>query len=91
MISRFTGRTDDGIERNIPAIAIAKTATTSHVRTITKIRNIIRIRGVITLPAMSAMVRPPSRTLSTKAPKSCTAPMKMVPSTTQISAGRIPQ
>ena len=85
------GNTALGCATKSPAIAIANTASTSHTRTSTKHMNIRRARPLSTVPATSAIERPFSRTLTTSAPKSCTAPMKIAPSTTQIRAGSQPQ
>ena len=85
------GKTELGCETNRPAMAMEKTASTSQIRTSTKHRNISRARLVSTSEARSPIERPFSRTLATIAPKSWTAPMKIVPTTTQISAGSQPQ
>ena len=45
----------------------------------------------MTDPAMSPIDRPRLRRLMTRAEKSCTAPMQMVPIVTQSSAGSQPQ
>ena len=47
--------------------------------------------GLITRPAMSPTVRPRLRRLTTRAPRSWTAPMKMDPRTTHSRAGSQPQ
>ena len=85
------GRTLEGWATKSPAMAMAKTASTSHTSKSTKIRNITRARLPSRSPAMSATERPPSRTLNTSAPKSWAAPMKMLPTTTQTRAGSQPQ
>ena len=74
-----------------PAIAIANTARTSQISTSTKHMNKMRARLLIVLAVISAIEWPFSRTLATSAPKSCAAPMKIVPKTTQASAGPQPQ
>ena len=56
-----------------------------------KIRNISLARGLIIVEVISAMERPFSFRLTTSAPKSCTAPIKMVPITIQTRAGSQPQ
>ena len=53
--------------------------------------NRMRARGWMISPARSPIIRPPWRAPMTSAPKSCTAPMKMVPKMTQMSAGTQPQ
>ena len=70
---------------------MANTASTNQESIITKIRNIVRTRLFIMVPVMSAIVFPFSRTEITRAPKSWTAPIKMVPKTIQINAGSQPQ
>jgi hypothetical protein len=90
-ISTLMGMTLAGWLTKRPAMAIAKTASTSHTRTSTKPRNRRRPRGPMTFAARSATERPSSRTLATRAPKSWTAPRKIVPRTTQRSAGSQPQ
>ena len=64
------GITEEGTETNKSAIAIANTAKTSQTNKSTKIRNIILARLLIVNEAISAMLRPFSLTLVTKAPKS---------------------
>ena len=85
------GSTEEGYNVNNFDIAMAKTASTSHVKHITKHKNIILILLFITLEEISAMDFPFSFMLIINAPKSCTAPMKIVPSTTQSTAGTHPQ
>lgn len=55
------------------------------------IRKSVRMRGPTTSPATWPMDRPRWRALITRVEKSCTAPMKSVPSETQTSAGSQPQ
>ena len=91
IISIFIGSTEDGYNVNSFDIAMAKTASTSHVKHMTKHKNIILILLFITFEEMSAIDFPFSFILIINAPKSCTAPMKIVPSTTQSIAGIHPQ
>ena len=91
MISILMGSTEVGTAWKSPAIAMANTASTSQVSSMTKMRNMIRVRGLITVEVISAMERPFSLRLTTKAPKSWTAPIKMVPRITQSMAGSQPQ
>ena len=76
---------------NKEAIAFAKTARTSHVKHITKHKNIILILLLITFEDISATDFPFSFKLITNAPKSCTAPINIVPKTTHKNAGTHPQ
>ena len=64
---------------------------TSHVSDITKIKNITLTLLLMTFDDMSAIDLPFSLRLSTKAPKSCTAPIKTVPITIHRIAGSHPQ
>ena len=76
---------------NKPAIAFANTANTSQVKHIINMRNMILTLLFITFDEISATDLPPSFKLITRAPKSCTAPMNTVPSTTHNIAGNQPQ
>ena len=58
IISILMGITDVGTALKSPAIAIAKTANTSQVRSMTKMRNISLTRELITVEVISAMERP---------------------------------
>ena len=91
IISIFIGRTAAGTFTNNPAIAIANTARTNQVSIITNKRNMVLTRGFMTDPVISAMDLPFSLTETTNAPKSWTAPMKIVPKTTHKKAGSHPQ
>ena len=91
IISMLIGNTAEGFFTNNPAIAMANTARTNHVRNITNIKNIILIRLFITLEDISAIDFPFSLALITNAPKSCTAPINIVPTTTHNTAGSHPQ
>ena len=91
IISILMASTDVGTASKSPAMAMAKTARTSQVRSMTKMRNISRVRGLIIEEVISAIDLPFSFRLTTSAPKSCTAPMKMVPITIQTRAGSQPQ
>ena len=90
-ISIFIGSTAVGNFENNIDIAFANTAKTSHVNDITKIKNITLTLLLITFDEISAIDLPFSFKLSTKAPKSCTAPMKTVPITIHKIAGSHPQ
>ena len=87
----FTGKTAVGTLTKSPAIAIANTARTNQVNIITKMRNIIRTLLLITDPVILAIVFPFSLTEITRAPKSWTAPIKIVPKTIHKKAGNQPQ
>ena len=87
----FTGNTEVGTDTNKSAIAIANTANTSHVNNKTKIKNMSLIRLFKMPPAISAIDRPFSFRLTTKVPKSWTAPINMVPITIHNNAGSHPQ
>ena len=89
-ICRKTGRIDSGNILNTAAITRPKIASTIHRPNSRISRNRIRTRGFSTRPAMSPMVCPRFRRLMTKAPKSCTAPMKIDPNSTHIKAGTQP-
>ena len=54
-------------------------------------RKRMRVRGASTRPAMSPTVWPRLRIETTSEPKSCTAPIRMEPKSTQRSAGTQPQ
>ena len=54
-------------------------------------KNKTRVRGEINRPATSPTLCPSFRRLTTSAPKSWTAPMKMQPKTTHNTAGNQPQ
>ena len=69
----------------------AKTASTIQIRIEMITRNAVRTRGLTTAPAIWPIELPRCRRLITSAEKSWTAPMKMVPTTTQTSAGSQPQ
>ena len=58
-----------------------------------KIRLTLELRqsGITNAEVISAIERPFSFMLITRAPKSCTAPMKMVPNTIHNIAGSHPQ
>ena len=90
-ISILIGSTAVGNFENNIDIAFANTAKTSHVNDITKIKNITLTLLFITFDEISAIDLPFSFKLSTKAPKSCTAPMKTVPITIHKIAGSHPQ
>jgi len=85
------GKTEVGIATNKSAIAMAKTASTNQINRIIKMRNNTRTRSLIIRDEISAILLPFSLTLITRAPKSWTAPMKIVPNTTQSIAGSQPQ
>ena len=87
----MTGKTAVEYLVNKPDMVLAKTAKTSHVKHIIKIRNRIRILLFIVEAEISATDLPFSFKLSTKAPKSCTAPIKIEPRTTHERAGSQPQ
>ena len=69
----------------------ANTASTIQTRSEMIMRKRMRTRGLITVPAISPMERPRLRRLMTSAEKSCTAPIRTVPITTQSKAGTQPQ
>ena len=69
----------------------ANTASTIQIRIEMMTRNAVLARGLTTDPAICPIDPPRWRRLMTSAEKSCTAPMKIVPTTTQISAGNHPQ
>ena len=73
------------------AIAIAKTARTSQTNIKTNNKNIILALSPMILLLISAMLRPFSLRLTIKAPKSCAAPIKIVPSIIHKNAGNQPQ
>ncbi len=73
------------------AITSPKMAITTISTKNSTIRNRTRARGEIIRPAMSPIDWPRDRSDTTRAPKSCTAPMNMEPSNTHNSAGSQPQ
>ena len=84
------GKIAAGYCLNTAAITKPKMASTT-VSAMNKVkRNNNRTRLFSKRPAMSPTVWPLLRRLTTKAPKSCTAPMRMEPNTTQSSAGTQP-
>ena len=84
------GKMAAGYCLNTAAITKPKIAKTT-VSAMNKVnRKSNRTRLLSTRPAMSPTVWPLLRRLTTSAPKSCTAPMKMEPSTTHNSAGTQP-
>ena len=72
-------------------MAYANTAITKKMRKYTISKNRVLALGLIKIPARSPTERPFSLTEITSALKSCTAPMNMVPRTTQTIAGTHPQ
>ena len=76
---------------NRVAMANAKTAPTSQIRKKITIRNSTRERGPMKRSARLPTLCPPCRTLSTSAPKSCVAPIRIEPKTIQSMAGTQPQ
>ena len=91
IISILIGMTEDGIATNKSAITMAKTAKISQIKRITNDKNMRRVRLLIVFEAISAILRPFSFTLVTSAPKSCTAPIKIVPNKIHNRAGSHPQ
>ena len=85
------GTTVVGTVTNKSAMAIANTDNTNHPNIIINIKKIIRAFLLITKLLISAMVFPFSLKLITNAPKSWTAPIKIVPKTIQRNAGNHPQ
>ena len=75
----------------ITAMTRPKMARTIDSTSASRSRKSIRARLLISLPAICPSVRPSFRMDTTSAPKSCTAPMKIDPSTTHSSAGSQPQ
>ena len=75
---------------NRVAIIYAKTAITIHVRKKIIVRNSARALLPMIIPVKSPMEWPLFFAESTKHPKSCTAPMKIVPKTTHSTAGSQP-
>ena len=75
---------------NTAAITNPKIASTtvSAMNSVSRKSNLTRLFS--TRPAMSPTVWPLLRRLTTKAPKSCTAPINIEPRTTQRSAGTQP-
>ena len=85
------GKIADGYILNTEAITSPKMAKTI-VRAINKIdRKSNRALGAKTLPATSPTVCPRFLRETTRAPKSCTAPINIEPKITQRSAGTHPQ
>ena len=84
------GKMAAGYCLNTAAITRPKIASTTVSAMNRTSRNSNRTRLLSTRPAMSPTVWPLLRRLTTSAPKSCTAPMKIEPSTTQSNAGTQP-
>lgn len=89
-ISHHIDNTDSGNNLNNTEITRQKIAIT--IKRMIKItsRNIVLIRGEITEAATSPILFPLCLSDNIIDPKSCTAPIKMHPKTTHISAGTHP-
>ena len=86
-----TGMTDCGKALKTEAMTTPKMATTIHSAKKIMIIKRFLTRALTMSPAMSPILRPSWRREITIEPKSCTAPMKMDPTRTQIRAGSHPQ
>ncbi len=85
------GKIAEGNIRKTAAITSPKIASTMVRPMKSTIMNSRRTRRLSSRPATSPMVWPLLRRLTSRLPKSCTAPMKIEPNTTQTRAGSQPQ
>ena len=90
-ISIQTGKTDCGYMAKMMAMIKPKIAITIHSSSRTIRKKIVLVRLFTYFDVISEIDFPWLRRDITSAPKSCTAPMTMVPTSTQIRAGTQPQ
>ena len=89
-ICTSTGKIAAGYCLSTAAITSPKIARTIQSATIRMTRKSVRTRGPRRSPATSPTVRPLFLSETASAPRSCTAPMKIAPRTTQMIAGTQP-